>query len=106
MSLRAMLLAAAVVFGPATAMAQEGAYHPPSAEPVRRTITSINLQHVEKLKALREEGLALQRADGGTLTPAHLAELQRKYDKLWESYHRNVARADRFSVNADGSARE
>jgi len=32
--------------------------------------------------ALREQALRLQQADGGTLTPAHRAYLQRKLDRI------------------------
>jgi len=44
-----------------------------------------NHQHYRKaiaIRALRREGLAVQAADGGTLTQEHRAELQSKLDKI------------------------
>ena len=94
MTIRALLAAASVVFLPATAVAQDWAYFPPASVPTTKSITLINLQLEEQLKVLRKEGLALQRADGGILTPAHRIQLQAKLDNLWEYYRNKAARAD------------
>jgi hypothetical protein len=36
-----------------------------------------------ELLSLREQGLRLQQADGGTLSPDHRAQLQSKLDAIW-----------------------
>ena len=66
---------------------------------------AIELQYEEQLKTLRREALALRDADGGTLTPAHLAAFQSRLDQLNSDYALALKNADPWSVNADGSRR-
>lgn len=51
-----------------------------------------------RMKDLRDEGLKLQAADGGVLTPEHRSMIQRKLDTIqaaYAPYTRSVAAADR-----------
>ena len=43
---------------------------------------SQNFRKAQAVKALRQEGLKMQEADGGKLSDAHRAELQRKLDHI------------------------
>ena len=61
-------------------------------------ISSFEPQYLKDLNALRDEGLALQQADGGTLTPAHRAQLQDKLDGLRASYRSRIARSDPWAI--------
>ncbi|HKD23440.1 MAG TPA: hypothetical protein VKB71_15595 [Rhizomicrobium sp.] len=49
---------------------------------LQRTLTSREIQKNKALMALRDEGLKLREADGGTLTPEHHAYLQAKLDAI------------------------
>jgi hypothetical protein len=46
------------------------------------TVPSHNLRRHDAIMSLRDEGLKLQAADGGTLTDAHRAYLQAKFDAI------------------------
>lgn len=46
------------------------------------TAPPYNLRRHDAILSLREEGLKLQAVDGGTLTDAHRAYLQAKYDAI------------------------
>ena len=78
----AALLAAPFLL-PSSASAMRAAAAGPQAgiaAPV--TVPSHNLRRHDAIMALREEGLSLQAADGGTLTDAHRAYLQAKFDAI------------------------
>jgi hypothetical protein len=70
--------------------------------PAWEQIEQIRLIHMAELKGLHDDGLAIQRADGGTLSPAHHDELQARLDRIQESYRSQLYRADPFSVDSYG----
>ncbi|SEL38015.1 hypothetical protein SAMN05216382_1918 [Sphingomonas palmae] len=90
--MRKVLLAAALsTLGCGPAMAQVIA-SPPESFPNSTTMppqVAFNLYKTSMLK-LRDEARALQQADGGTLTPEHDAEIQRKIDRTTITFHRRV----------------
>ncbi|WP_156818739.1 hypothetical protein [Sphingomonas sp. Mn802worker] len=90
--MRKVLLAAALsMLGYGSAMAQVIA-SPPEAFPNTTTMppqVAFNLYKASMLK-LRDEARALQRADGGTLSAEHDAEIQRKIDRATITFHRRV----------------
>ncbi|KQN29063.1 hypothetical protein ASE88_08785 [Sphingomonas sp. Leaf38] len=61
--------------------------------------------HRARLIALRQEGLAQQAEDGGTLTPAHRDELQRKLERIQLRFAELRRRADAYAVDGNGHAR-
>jgi len=82
----------------------------PSGEPFMQVpawevMEQIRLTHWAELQALHDDGLAIQRADGGTLSPAHHAELQARLDRIQESYREKLYRADPFAVDSYGMRR-
>lgn len=100
-----MLYAAAIASSHATASGVA-----PSAPyilfPARDAIEQINFRYSRQLKALHDEGLAIRRTDGGSLTPAHHAELQAKLDSIQASYRRAIERVDPLAVDSHGMRRE
>ena len=107
MIIRSALFASVLVATPVTATPMFGAQDllpnaPYVSWPDNETIIQINLQHSAELEALRVDGLAIQRADGGTLTPAHRAELQARLDKIQASYRRLIYRSDPWAVDSMG----
>ena len=70
--------------------------------PTRYTFEQLRMFHYQHLKDLREEVLAQQRADGGTLSPASLARFQ-SIDNLNREYQTTLRRYDPYSVNGFGA---
>jgi ABC-type oligopeptide transport system substrate-binding subunit len=68
-------------------------------------VEAANVRFTSDIEALRKEGLAQQGLDGGTLTPAHRAELQARLDQINAAYRVRIGRSDSLDVNADGSRR-
>lgn len=52
-------------------------------------IAAFKLYKMQMLR-LRDEARALQQADGGTLTPEHDADIQRRIDRTTALYHRRL----------------
>ena len=107
MIIRSMLFAFVLIACAATAAPMYGAQDllpnaPYVLWPANESIVRINLMHSAELEALRKDGLALQAADGGTLSPAHRARLQARLDKLNDSYRRLINRSDPWSVDSLG----
>jgi hypothetical protein len=72
---------------------------------LRPSREAVNVERLGDLRAFRNQALALQRADGGTLTAAHLRILQAKLDRLNAAYRDRLRSTDPLSINADGSLR-
>ena len=107
MTIRSMLFASILIASPATATPMYGAQDllpnaPYVLWPANEAVVQITLLHTAELEALRKDGLALQAADGGTLTPAHRAQLQARLDRLQDSYRRLIRRSDPWSVDSLG----
>ena len=103
MIVRSLFLAAVAVAAPASARPDYGPQdllpNAPYIAPLTpKTIVGLTLQNSAKLRAFHDEGLAIQRADGGTLTPEHRAALQAKLDRLVAEYRRSLHRADPWAV--------
>lgn len=99
--LRATLMLALALVPAAAATAQ---YKPIDGH-VRISREAVTIQHLGDLRAFRNKALALQRADGGTLSAAHHAILQAKLDRLNAIYRERLRYTDPLSINADGSLR-
>jgi hypothetical protein len=97
------LLLAAVASSSFTVFGPSGG--PYVITPPNEVIEQINLQHLAQLRRLHEDGLAIQRGDGGSLTAAHHAELQARLDRVQETYRRNIERVDPWAVKSDGIRR-
>jgi hypothetical protein len=81
MTIAALLAAPFLLPVPALALHAAAAGSPAGiTAPV--TAPSHNLRRHDAIMALRDEGLTLQAADGGTLTEAHRAYLQAKFDAI------------------------
>lgn len=107
MTIRSMLFASALLASSASAAPMYGAQDllpnaPYVAWPANESMVRITLMHSAELEALRKDGLALQASDGGTLSPAHRAQLQARLDRLNESYRRLIRRSDPWSVDSLG----
>jgi hypothetical protein len=79
MTIAALLTAPFLLPVPAQAL-RGAAAGGPAAITVPVAAASHNLRRHDAIMALRDEGLTLQAADGGTLTEAHRAYLQAKFD--------------------------
>lgn len=102
MLIRSMLLAAALIVPPAAAYAQAQDFLPNApymGHVIPRNATLADRQFLDQLKTFREEGLALRRADGGTLTPEHRAQLQARLDRLNAERCRNVTKHDPWAID-------
>lgn len=80
MTIAALLAAPFLLPAPASALRAGGAGAAGITAPV--TSPSHNLRRHDAIMGLRDEGLKLQAADGGTLTDAHRAYLQAKFDAI------------------------
>lgn len=82
------ILTAALAAGllvPAAASAQYGMYNTQSMDqmsPTPRGFSSDEGRYRREVTRLRADAMKLQKADGGTLSDAHKAELQARLDKL------------------------
>jgi hypothetical protein len=89
-----MAAARAAVVAPIGSLAATGTspMNPTNAQPqqvldahwLKRPLSS---EALKQLGRLRDEGLTLQKADGGKLTPEHRAYLQHKFDEITASAH-------------------
>ena len=86
----------------ATAQDHPTPYYVP---PIREPREVLHLRYYQRFADFRQEALAQQKADGGTLAPASRERLQARLDDLNREYRRAVQQNDPMSVNADGSAR-
>ena len=68
------------------------------------TRQEVDLQHEDQLAAFRRKALAVQEADRGKLTPAHLANLQSKLDRLNTSYRTELLAIGQSSAIVDFEA--
>ena len=82
------MLRGILIFGLATALASPAAaqFYKPTDGHVHMTRQEVDLQYEGQLDSFRRKALAMRQADGGTLSPAHLAVLQAKLDRLNRSY--------------------
>ena len=64
---------------------------------------ALYMEYESKARALQNQMIELQTADGGRLTAAHQAHLQAKAEALLADYRQDLAKVDPMSVNADGS---
>jgi hypothetical protein len=62
----------------------------------------INAAYLRSLKSLRTEALNQQRRDGGTLTPRHLADFQKRLDRTNDLHRRTMTNYNPLTVDADG----
>lgn len=79
MTIAALLAAPFLLPSAASAMRSAAA---PAGITAPVTTPSHNLRRHDAIMALRDEGLKLQATDGGTLTDAHRAYLQAKFDAI------------------------
>jgi hypothetical protein len=101
-----LLILACLILAPSQAMAQSASPNASYlAPPIEDMIALVELQRAEELQALHDEGVNLRAADGGTLTAAHLSELQTKLDQLDASYRRRLRGYDPLIVDALGRRR-
>ena len=112
MVIRSMLFAAVAIAMGATAAHPSGGFPtsmpaaPYMGAPAPEIMSVIVLRHSAQLKALREEGLALRRADGGTLNDVHRAALQARLDKLQASYRRQIELYDAWALDSLGMRKD
>ena len=78
----AALLAAPFLLPSAASAMRSAAAGAPAGITAPVTTPSHNLRRHDAIMALRDEGLKLQATDGGTLTDAHRAYLQAKFDAI------------------------
>lgn len=102
MILRSILLAAAIS-GLSVQAPGQGAFRGTTGQ-IAPSRDALNLDYENRAKALQQEMMVLKQTDGGMLTSAHLTLIQNKLQALLSSYHRDLARLDPLSVNADGSS--
>ena len=69
---------------------------------VRSSPYELDVQYRRTLNSLRDEGLKQRNLDGGTLTPDHLAGLQRKLDRINDLHRRALRNENPLSVDANG----
>ena len=109
MALCTLLLAATIASSATSAGTSVVAIYPSGhyeGIPAKDLIQQIKFRYSAQLKSLRDEGLATRRADGGTLTPAHRAELQARLDRIQASYRHAIQQADPWAVDSLGMRRE
>lgn len=107
MAIRSALLAAAAISAPVSAATPIGTPDflpsaPYQPAPALEIMSIISLRHSAELNALRNEGLTILKADGGTLSAVHRAELQTRLDRLEGSYRRQLELYDPWAVDSMG----
>jgi hypothetical protein len=103
MLIRSALLAAVMIVPSAAANAQAQDHLPNAPYIWSQAPRGMNLadrQFLDQLKTFRQEGLVLQRLDGGTLTPQHRAQLQAKLDRMNADRCRNVTKHDPWALTS------
>ena len=102
---KVLLLSSALAALVASPAASQDHPTPNYEAPLKTPLHMVDLEFAKRMEALRQEGLELQRSEGGTLSSASRARLQAKLDRELAAYRRKFKRNDPWSVNADGSAR-
>lgn len=72
---------------------------------LRPSREAVNEEYLGDLRAFRNGALAVQQADGGTLSASHLKALQARLDRINAIYRDRLRYTDPLSINADGSLR-